>query len=137
MWRQRSRLADMTPEERGAALVPQCEERLNRAMAQERPRRLIASMREHSCTAIKAGDCAKCRMCPAGSKWQEVAGYYNSQKSARSAAFSTSSTRTAPAACSSARALGAASECVAARRERALAQPPAAIGSDGSRCLRP
>ena len=80
LWRQRNRLSDLTPEERSAALVPQCEERLKRAMARERPRSLIAAMRQHSCTAIKGDNCAKCRVCPAGSAWEQVSGYYNGQK---------------------------------------------------------
>ena len=69
-----------TPE----ALKRQCDERIARAVARERPKRLIDAIRGSGCTALRgavAADCVKAKLCPAEEPWAQVGGFYNAQKS--------------------------------------------------------
>lgn len=63
-----------------ALLLPRCEAQLKKAILHGTLRTLVAAIRQNGCTSIKGEPCAKCKICPAGSAWQEVAGYFNPQK---------------------------------------------------------
>lgn len=85
MWRQGSRPsqdAGLDPKVRQDAQLKTCEQHLDRAFAQERPRTIAAAIGDGGCTALKSSgrDCAKCRICPSGEAWEQVSSYYRAQQ---------------------------------------------------------
>jgi len=83
-WRDnydRAKDAGAAPEARKAALLEQCEQRVERAWSTAGPQQLATEIETNSCTALKGGrSCVKCRMCPVEGVWAEVSGYYKPQK---------------------------------------------------------
>ena len=73
--------AGLDPKELKAAQLTTCEERLRRAMIQERPRALQDAIHAGGCSALQKGPaCAKCRICPNEGGWAQVSGYYRANK---------------------------------------------------------
>ena len=85
-WRDPNRArsqAGLDPAVRDAALLSQCNERVDQAWARSQPVKSISSAIEaHSCTALKGSgrQCTKCRICPREEEWSEVQGYYRPSK---------------------------------------------------------
>jgi len=85
-WRQGSRPsqdAGLDPATRKAAQLSSCEEKLDRAFLQQRPRTLLSAIGAGGgCTALKSSgrECAKCRVCPSEEAWDQISGYYRAQK---------------------------------------------------------
>ena len=86
LWRDANRTraqAGLDPAARDAALLAQCEERLERAWAPgKQPAKIAAAVEANSCTALKGSgkQCSKCRICPREQMWEDVAGYYRANK---------------------------------------------------------
>ena len=84
-WRQGGPNADadagVDPTARRAALLDQCNARLDRAANAPRAQQLISEVNGHGCTALAKGrDCTRCRICPSEGAWAAMGGYYNARK---------------------------------------------------------
>ena len=81
-WRFSGMTIPDDPVARDAALLTQCESRLQSAWLAERPQRLLAAIRDGGCNALASTtqECAKCRICPSGEIWEHVGGYYRANR---------------------------------------------------------
>jgi len=64
------------------AQLARCEDRLRRALKNERPQAILSAIFQNGCTALRkdTNECIKCRICPSGGKLDHVGAYYRGSK---------------------------------------------------------